>query len=147
VDLVENRLVGMKSRGVYETPGGTLLTAAHRELESLVLDRDTAHFKEQLGVRYAELVYYGQWFTPLREALDAFFSTTQTVVNGSVQMKLYKGNVDVVSRTSPDSLYREDLAMFNMRSKYDQKDANGFINLLGLPITLQSPRNQKLLKK
>ncbi len=147
VDLVENRLVGMKSRGVYETPGGTLMTLAHRELESLVLDRETAHYKEQLSVRYAELVYYGQWFTPLREALDAFVASTQQVVNGTVQLKLYKGNVDVVSRTSPNSLYREDLAMFNMRSKYDQKDANGFINLLGLPITLQSPRYQKLIKR
>jgi len=147
VDLVENRLVGMKSRGVYETPGGTMLTIAHQELESLVLDRDTAHLKEQLAVRYAELVYYGQWFTPLREALDGFVATTQTAVNGTVRLKLYKGNVTTVSRTSPNSLYREDLAMFNMRSKYDQKDANGFINLLGLPITLQSPRYQKLLKR
>lgn len=147
IDLVENRFVGMKSRGVYETPGGTLLMAAHQELEALVIDRDTAHLKEQLAVRYAELVYFGQWFTPVREALDAFVANTQAVVNGSVQLKLYKGNVMIVSRTSPNSLYSEDLAMFNMRSSYDQKDAAGFINLLGLPITLQSPRYRKLIKQ
>jgi argininosuccinate synthase len=103
--------------------------------------------KEQLAVRYAELVYFGQWFTPVREALDAFVANTQAVVNGSVQLKLYKGNVMIVSRTSPNSLYSEDLAMFNMRSSYDQKDAAGFINLLGLPITLQSPRYRKLIKQ
>lgn len=147
IDLVENRFVGMKSRGVYETPGGTLLMAAHQELEALVIDRDTAHLKEQLAVRYAELVYFGQWFTPVREALDAFVANTQAVVNGSVRLKLYKGNVMIVSRTSPNSLYSEDLAMFNMRSSYDQKDAAGFINLLGLPITLQSPRYRKLIKQ
>ncbi len=147
IDLVENRFVGMKSRGVYETPGGTLLMAAHQELEALVIDRDTAHLKEQLAVRYAELVYFGQWFTPVREALDAFVANTQAVVNGNVRLKLYKGNVMIVSRNSPNSLYSEDLAMFNMRSSYDQKDAAGFINLLGLPITLQSPRYRKLIKQ
>lgn len=145
VDLVENRLVGMKSRGVYETPGGTLLTLAHRELEALTLDRDIAHLKEQLAIRYAEMVYYGQWFTQTREALDAFVNATQEYVAGSIKLKLYKGNATVVSRSSPNSLYREDLAMFNMESSYNQKDAEGFINLLGLPLTVQSRRNQCLL--
>lgn len=136
-DLVENRLVGMKSRGVYETPGGTVLMCAHRELEYLTLDRDTMHYKELIAAKYAELVYYGLWFTPLREALDAFVSVTQQPVTGSVRLKLYKGNIIVSGRTSPNSLYREDLATFGADDVYDQKDAAGFINLYGLPLAVQ----------
>ncbi len=135
IDLVENRLVGIKSRGAYETPGGTLLMAAHRELESLCLDRETSHFQQQLALRYAELVYYGLWFTPLREALDAFFSATQRRVTGAVGLKLYKGNVSVTKRCSPQSLYRTDLASFTM-THYNPKDAEGFINLFALPVTV-----------
>lgn len=137
-DLVENRLVGMKSRGVYETPGGTLLYSAHRELESLVLDRDTLHMKEILSVKYAELVYNGQWYTPLREALDAFVAETQKNMTGVVKLKLYKGNCMVVGRKSPYSLYREELATFGAEDVYDQKDALGFINLFGLPLKVRS---------
>ncbi|MGH9812899.1 MAG: argininosuccinate synthase, partial [Candidatus Acidiferrales bacterium] len=133
VDIVENRFVGIKSRGCYETPGGTLLTAAHQELESLCLDRDLLHFKQHVALRYAELVYYGFWFTPLREALDAFVNVTQRTVSGSVTLELYKGNVSTVSRTSPHSLYRTDLAAFTMGESYNPKDAEGFIRLLGLP--------------
>jgi argininosuccinate synthase len=136
-DLVENRLVGMKSRGVYETPGGTVLMCAHRELEYLTLDRDTMHYKELIAAKYAELVYYGLWFTPLREALDAFVSVTQQPVTGSVRLKLYKGSIIVSGRTSPNSLYREDLATFGADDVYDQKDAAGFINLYGLPLAVQ----------
>ncbi|HHT71490.1 MAG: argininosuccinate synthase [bacterium] len=136
-DLVENRLVGMKSRGVYETPGGTVLMCAHRELEYLTLDRDTMHYKELIAAKYAELVYYGLWFTRLREALDAFVSVTQQPVTGSVRLKLYKGNIIVSGRTSPNSLYREDLATFGADDVYDQKDAAGFINLYGLPLAVQ----------
>jgi argininosuccinate synthase len=138
VDLVENRLVGMKSRGVYETPGGTLIYAAHRELESLTLDRETLHAKQVLAHRYAELVYYGQWFTPLREALDAFVSETQRPVSGDVRLKLYKGSVQVAGRRSPHSLYREDFATFGQDAVYNQKDAEGFINLYGLPLKVQA---------
>ena len=126
IDLVENRLVGMKSHGVYETPGGTLLYAAHRELESLVLDRDTAHYKEQIALRYAELVYFGKWYHHLREALQAFIDKTQETVNGWVKIKLYKGNVIVIGRYSPHSLYREDFATFGQDDVYDQSDAEGF---------------------
>jgi len=133
VDLVENRFVGIKSRGCYETPGGTLLIAAHRELEALCLERDVAHFKQHVGLKYAELVYFGLWFTPLREALDAFVETTQKDVTGSVKLSLYKGNVAVVGRESEYSLYRTDLAGFTMGENYDQKDAGGFIRILGLP--------------
>jgi len=132
-DLVENRLVGMKSRGVYETPGGTLLLAAHRELESLTLDKATLHYKDILAGKYAELVYNGQWFTPLRYAMDAFIDTIQTRVTGTVRLKLYKGNVIIAGRKSPFSLYREDLATFAEDSVYNQKEAEGFINLFGLP--------------
>jgi len=132
-DIVENRFVGIKSRGCYETPGGTLLTTAHQELESLCLDRDLAHFKQHVALRYAELVYYGFWFTPLREALDAFVDVTQRTVTGSVTLELYKGNVTTVSRSSPHSLYRTDLAAFTMGESYNPKDAEGFIRLLGLP--------------
>ena len=138
VDLVENRLVGMKSRGVYETPGGTLIYAAHQELESLTLDRETLHYKQQLALRYAELVYYGQWYTPLREALDAFVASTQQRVSGEVRLKLYKGAVQVAGRRSPFSLYREDLATFGQDAVYNQKDAEGFINLFGLPLKVQA---------
>jgi argininosuccinate synthase len=133
VDLVENRLVGMKSRGIYETPGGTLLLAAHRELESLTLDKATLHYKDILAGKYAELVYNGQWFTPLRYAMDAFVDTIQVRVSGTVRLKLYKGNVIIAGRKSPNSLYREDLATFAEDSIYNQKEAEGFINLFGLP--------------
>jgi argininosuccinate synthase len=133
VDLVENRFVGIKSRGCYETPGGTLLIAAHRELEALCLEREVAHFKQHIGLKYAELVYFGLWFTPLREALDAFVEKTQSEMTGSVTLSLYKGNVAVVSRTSEHSLYRTDLSSFTMGDSYDQKDAAGFIRILGLP--------------
>ena len=133
VDLVENRLVGMKSRGVYETPGGTLLLVAQRELESLTLDKPTLHYKDILAGKYAELVYNGQWFTPLRYAMDAFIDSIQTHVTGTVRLKLYKGNVILAGRKSPCSLYREDLATFAEDSVYNQKEAEGFINLFGLP--------------
>jgi argininosuccinate synthase len=133
IDLVENRFVGIKSRGCYETPGGTLLLTAHRELEALCLERDLMHFKQQMALKYAELVYYGLWFTPLREALDAFVADTQKEVTGKITLKLYKGNVDVASRESGFSLYRTDLSSFTMGESYDQKDAAGFIRILGLP--------------
>jgi len=130
-DIVENRLVGIKSRGVYETPGGTILVAALRALEALTLDRDTAHEKERLALRYAELVYFGQWFTPLREGLDAFFASIMEGVTGSVTLKLYRGSVAVCSRTAADSLYDTGLASFDM-SGYTAQDAAGFIRLFGL---------------
>ena len=133
VDLVENRFVGIKSRGCYETPGGTLLIAGHRELEALCLEREVAHFKQHIGLKYAELVYFGLWFTPLREALDAFVEKTQTEMTGKITLSLYKGNVSVVSRESEHSLYRTDLSSFTMGAGYDQKDAEGFIRILGLP--------------
>ncbi len=140
VDLVENRLVGMKSHGVYETPGGTILLAAHRELESITLDRDTLHYKDVVAQRYAELVYNGQWFTTLRKSLDAFFDTTQEFVTGAVRLKLYKGNIIPVGRKSEFSLYREDFATFGQDSVYDQSDAEGFITLFGLPLKVQAMR-------
>lgn len=133
IDLVENRFVGIKSRGCYETPGGTLLIAAHRELEALCLEREVSHFKQHIGLKYAELVYFGLWFTPLREALDAFVENTQQFMTGSVSLSLYKGNVSIVSRESEHSLYRTDLSSFTMGAEYDQKDAAGFIRILGLP--------------
>ncbi|HIP70498.1 MAG TPA: argininosuccinate synthase [Anaerolineae bacterium] len=138
IDLVENRLVGMKSHGVYETPGGTILYAAHRELESLCLDRDTSHYKEQMAVRYAELVYNGKWFTSLREAMQAFVTNTQESVTGWVKLKLYKGNVIVIGRYSPESLYREDFATFGQEDVYDQSDAVGFITLFGLQMKVKA---------
>jgi argininosuccinate synthase len=138
VDLVENRLVGVKSRGVYETPGGTILYTAHRALESICLDRETLHYKDVAAQRYAELVYYGQWFTPLREALDAFVRQTQETVTGTVRLKLYKGSCTVVGRKSPHSLYREDYATFGAEDVYDQEDAEGFINLFGLPLKVKA---------
>ncbi len=141
MELVENRLVGIKSRGAYETPGGTLLVTAHRELESLCLDRETAHYQQLLSLRYAEMVYYGMWFTPLRESLDAFFTSSQQRVTGKVGLSLYKGNVSVLRRESPYSLYRTKLASFTMTG-YNPKDAEGFINLFALPITVP-PMNSK----
>jgi argininosuccinate synthase len=137
VDLVENRLVGMKSHGVYETPGGTILLAAHREVESLVLDRDTLHFKDLAALKYAELVYNGLWFSPLREALDAFFDSTQGPVSGAARLKLYKGSVIPVGRKSKLSLYREDFATFGQEDVYDQSDAEGFIHLYGLSLKVR----------
>jgi argininosuccinate synthase len=134
VDMVENRLVGIKSRGVYETPGGTLLYAAHREIERLVLDRETLHCKEMLAIRYAELVYNGQWFSALRAALDAFVNVTQRNVTGTSKLKLYKGNVRPAGCTADKSLYIQDLASFTDTDFYDQKDARGFIRLFGLPM-------------
>src|SRR5246500_2579142 len=133
VDLVENRFVGIKSRGCYETPGGTLLVTAHRELEALCCERDVMHFKQHIALKYAELTYYGLWFTPLREALAGFVASTQQEVTGTVTLSLYKGNVSVVSRQSEFSLYRTDLSSFTMGESYDQKDAAGFIRILGLP--------------
>jgi len=133
IDLVENRLVGIKSRGVYETPGGTILMTAHTCLESLTLDRETLHYKQQLALKYADLVYYGQWFTPLREALDAFVNVTQRNVSGDVRLKLFKGRCTPAGITSPHSLYRTDMASFKMGDEYDPTDANGFIRLFGLP--------------
>ena len=142
VDIVENRFVGIKSRGCYETPGGTLLIAAHRELEALCCERDVMHFKQHIALKYAELVYYGLWFTPLREALDAFVESTQKEVTGTVTLLLYKGNVAVVSRESEHSLYRTDLSSFTMGDSYDQKDAAGFIRILGLPSRSRAIKTQ-----
>ncbi len=138
VDMVENRLVGMKSRGVYETPGGTILYVAHQALEHLCLDRETLHYKELVAHKYAELIYYGLWFSPLKEALDAFVDATQRTVTGAVRLKLYKGNCTVVGRKSPYGLYREDFATFGADKVYDQKDAAGFINLFGLPLRIRA---------
>ncbi|MBV9494402.1 MAG: argininosuccinate synthase, partial [Acidobacteria bacterium] len=133
VDLVENRLIGIKSRGVYETPGGTLLVTALKALESITLDRDSAHEKERIATRYAELVYNGQWFSPLKEAFDAFVNSLTDDVTGTVTLKLFKGNASVIGRQSPNSLYSQDLASFDM-SGYDAKDSAGFIRLFGLPL-------------
>jgi len=138
VDLVEKRFVGMKSRGCYETPGGTLLMASVRELEALTLDRATLHYKQKLALDYAELVYNGLWFTPLREALDAFFEVTSENVTGEVTLRLYKGTIEPVSRKSPYSLYSLKVASFTMGAEYDQKDSLGFINLIGLPIKMRT---------
>ena len=143
VTIVENRLVGMKSRGVYETPGGTVLYEAHGALEALTLDRDTLHYKQLVGLRYAELVYYGKWYTQLREAFDAFVASTQQRVTGAVRVKLYKGNCTAVGAKSPFSLYREDIATFSKDDVYNQSDAEGFINLFGLPETVSSRFRRK----
>lgn len=137
-DIVENRLVGMKSRGVYETPGGTILFYAHRELEYLTLDRATMHYKEQIAVRYGELVYDGMWFAPLKEALDAFVDTTQQTVTGTVRLKLYKGNIMSAGAKSPYSLFHEGFVTFGRDEVYNQKDAEGFINLFGLPLKIRA---------
>ncbi len=137
-DLVENRLIGMKSHGVYETPGGTILYEAHRALESLTLDRETLHYKQIVALKYAELVYFGKWYNPLKEALDAFVGCTQQNVTGTVRIKLYKGNCTAVGIKSPYSLYREDIATFSRDEVYNQSDAEGFINLFGLSETISS---------
>jgi len=138
IDIVENRLVGMKSRGVYETPGGTILYAAHEMLETITLDRETTHFKQMIAGKFADCVYFGQWFTPLRESLSAFVDKTQETVTGDVKVKLYKGNITPASVTSPYSLYSEEIATFGEDDVYDQYDAEGFINLFGLPIKVRS---------
>ena len=138
IDLVENRFVGMKSRGCYETPGGTLIMAAHRELETLTLDKNMAHYKQKLALDYSEMVYNGLWFTPLREALDAFFEEASRSTTGEVTLRLYKGGFQPVSRKSPNSLYSVDIASFTMGAAYDQRDARGFINLIGLPIQVRA---------
>ena len=143
VDMVENRLVGMKSRGVYETPGGAILYFAHQCLEELCLDKETQHYKMQLAIKFSELVYNGQWFTPLREALSAFVDSTQQTVNGDVKLKLYKGNLTPAGMTSPDSLYSEEIATFGEDHVYDQADSAGFINLFGLPIKVKALLDQK----
>jgi argininosuccinate synthase len=143
IDLVENRFVGMKSRGCYETPGGTLILEAHRELEALTLDKNTLHYKQRLALDYAEMVYNGLWFTPLREALDAFFESVSMTTTGEVKLRLYKGNLEPVSRKSPYSLYSLDIASFTMGASYDQKDARGFINLIGLPIQVRAALEAK----
>ena len=137
-DIVENRLVGMKSRGVYETPGGTILYRAHKVLETLCLDKDTAHYKAIIAQKYGELVYDGKWFTPLREALDAFVDSTQETVTGDVRLRLYKGNIINAGTTSPFSLYSEEVATFDEDEVYDQIDSKGFINLFGLPIKVRA---------
>ena len=137
-DIVENRLVGMKSRGVYETPGGTVLYAAHRELEYLCLDKQTLHYKADVANKFADLVYDGLWYTPLREALSAFVDSTQETVTGTVKMKLYKGGCTPAGTTSPYSLYDEDIATFDADEVYDQKDSAGFINLFGLPLKVRA---------
>jgi argininosuccinate synthase len=138
IDLVENRFVGMKSRGCYETPGGTLILFAIRELEALTLDKTTLHYKQKLALDYAEMVYNGLWFTPLREALDGFFEKVSESATGEVKLKLYKGSIEPLSRKSPYSLYSLDIASFTMGASYDQKDALGFINLVGLPIKVRA---------
>ncbi|MBE7041375.1 MAG: argininosuccinate synthase [Ruminococcaceae bacterium] len=142
-DIVENRLVGMKSRGVYETPGGTLLYAAHKELEYLCLDKQTLHYKLNLANQFADLVYDGLWYTPLREAMSAFVDSTQETVTGTVRMKLYKGNCTPAGTTSPYSLYDEEIATFSEDEVYDQKDAEGFINLFGLPVKVRAMMKKK----
>ena len=139
-DMVENRLVGMKARGVYETPGGTILYAAHSKLEEICLDRDTQHYKANVANRFAELVYYGQWYTPLREALSAFVDSTQETVTGEVKLKLYKGNIIDAGVTSPYSLYDEEIATFDEDEVYNQNDSAGFINLFGLPIKVRAKK-------
>jgi len=140
VDLVENRLVGMKSRGVYETPGGTILYAAHEVLETLCLDRETMHYKQGIALKFADIVYFGQWYTPLREALSAFVDKTQETVTGSVKLKLYKGNIITAGVTSPYSLYDEEIATFDEDEVYNQNDAEGFINLFGLPLKVRAKK-------
>ena len=147
IDIVENRLVGIKSRGVYETPAGTILFTAHRDLESITIDRDTQHLKDRLSNEYATLVYNGLWFTKEKESLDALINETQKNVTGTVRLKLYKGNCIVVGRKSPVSLYNSDIATFDESTLYDQKDATGFINIFGLPSRVQAMLNSKKQKK
>ncbi len=146
IDMVENRLVGMKSRGVYETPGGTILYTAHELLESICLDKQTMHFKQHVAIKYGELVYDGLWFTPLREALDAFVNKTQECVTGDVKLRIYKGNIMNAGITSPNSLYSEDIATFGEDDCYNQMDSQGFINLFGLPIKVKALLDEKKLK-
>lgn len=147
LDIVENRLVGMKSRGVYETPGGTILYAAHQKLEEITLDRETTHYKQQIALKFAELVYNGQWYTPLRKALSAFVDATQEPVTGEVKLKLYKGNIIPASVTSPYTLYSEDMATFDEDDAYDQGDSEGFSNLFGLPLKVRAMADQALKAK
>lgn len=148
LDIVENRLVGMKDRGVYETPGGTILYFAHEQLEMITVDKDTLHAKQKLAVDFADLIYNGKWFSPLREALSAFADKANEYVTGTVKLKLYKGNIIPAGMTSPYSLYSEDIATFNESAfNFDQADANGFINLWGLPDTVQALREKGLLNK
>ncbi|MDE6201347.1 MAG: argininosuccinate synthase [Clostridiales bacterium] len=146
-DMVENRLVGMKSRGVYENPAGSILYAAHKNLEEITLDRDTAHFKEHIAIKFAELVYDGKWYTPLREALSAFVDQTQEYVTGTTKLKLFKGKITPAGMTSPYSLYDEDIATFGEDDVYDQKDSAGFINLFGLPLKVRAKMLEKANKK
>ena len=147
IDMVENRLVGMKSRGVYGTPGGTILYKAHKDLEELCLDKETAHYKEIIALKFADLVYNGQWFSPLRESLSAFVSKTQETVTGEVKLKLYKGNIVNAGMTSPYSLYSEEYATFGEDGVYNQKDAEGFINLFGLPTVVNSKMHSSINKQ
>lgn len=146
-DMVENRLVGMKSRGVYETPGGSILYYAHKDLESICLDKETMHYKEMVGLKFADIVYNGQWYTPLREALSAFIDKTQETVTGDVKLKLYKGNIISAGISSPYSLYSEEYATFDEDKVYNQNDSAGFINLFGLPITVKAKMEQALKEK
>ena len=146
VDLVENRLLGMKSRGIYETPGGTLLAFAHRELEHFTLDRETYHYKEVIALKYAEMIYYGLWFTPLREALDGFIKVTQQTVSGTINLKLYKGNITVAGRESEHTLYHPEMVTFEADELFNQYDAQGFINLYGLPLTIKGMLDMKKKK-
>lgn len=143
IDLVENRLVGMKSRGVYETPGGTIIYKAHETLETITLDKETARVKQYLSIKFADIVYNGQWFTPLREAMSAFFTETQKTVTGDVKLKLYKGNIINAGVTSPYTLYDEEVATFDEDNVYNQSDSAGFINLFGLPIQVKAKLDQK----
>ena len=143
IDIVENRVVGMKSRGVYETPGLTILMEAHKQIEELILDRQTMEFKNMVDVKFSQVVYEGKWFDPLREALEAFVQSTQKYVTGTTKMKLYKGNIIKAGTTSPYSLYNESLASFTTGSMYDHHDASGFITLFGLP---EKVRAMKLLE-
>ena len=147
LDIVENRLVGMKSRGVYETPGGTVLYAAHQKLEEITLDKETQHYKQQLALKFADLVYNGQWYTPLRKAMSAFVTSTQETVTGDVKLKLYKGNIIPASVTSPYSLYSEDIATFGEDHSYNQADSAGFINLFGLPLKVRAMNDLALQEK
>ena len=147
IDIVENRVVGMKSRGVYETPGGTILMAAHEQLEELILDRDTMEAKKKLGSQFAQVVYEGKWFTPLREAIQAFMDVTQEYVTGEVKFKLYKGNIIKAGTTSPYSLYNESLASFTTGDMYDHHDASGFITLFGLPLKVRAMKLAEVSKK
>ena len=146
-DMVENRLVGMKSRGVYETPGGSILYYAHKDLESICLDKETMHYKEMVGLKFADIVYNGQWYTPLREALSAFIDKTQETVTGDVKLKLYKGNIISAGISSPYSIYSEEYATFDEDEVYNQNDSAGFINLFGLPITVKAKMEQALKEK